>query len=130
MINTLRLMLIFSGMLTASLSNKILAQDKKPYIRVGKIVIDSTHLESYKAALKEEMEAAVRIEPGVLTLYSVYDKNNPTYVTVFEIYASVEAYKLHIQTPHFIKYKTTVKEMVKSLELTDVLPIALETKSK
>src|SRR5215210_8674849 len=110
--------------------NKKATENKSHYIRVGKIVIDSIQLESYKAAIKEEMEASVRLEPGVLTLYSVHDKDNPSNVTVFEIYASVAAYQSHIQTPHFLKYKTTVKDMVKSLVLTDVTPIVLATKPK
>jgi quinol monooxygenase YgiN len=93
-------------------------------------VVDSAQLENYNAALKEHAEAAVSREPGVLTLYAVADKDNPTHVTVFEIYSSVAAYKSHIQTRHFLKYKTTVKDMVKSLVLTDVTPIVLETKSK
>ena len=74
------------------------------------------------------MEAAVLKEPGVLALYAVYDKGSPTHVTVFEIYADENAYKLHIQTPHFLNYKHSVEGMVKSLELTDVVPIALEAK--
>jgi quinol monooxygenase YgiN len=104
------------------------AQDKTQYIRIAKIVVDTGQLESYKAALKEHAEAAVSKEAGVLTLYAVYDKEKATNVTVFEIYASVDAYNFHILTPHFIKYKTTVKDMVKSLVLTDVIPIALEAK--
>jgi hypothetical protein len=32
--------------------------------------------------------------------------------------------------PHFLKYKATVQDMVKSLELIDVIPIALESKTK
>ena len=116
-------------MLTSSFNNTF-AQNKNPYVRIAKIVIDSAQLENYKIALKMHAEAAVSKEPGVLTLYAVYDKDNPTHVTVFEIYASVDAYNTHIQTPHFIKYKTTVKDMVKSLVLTDVIPIALETKQK
>ena len=124
------LFLILFIVLTFSRSNQVLAQNKSQYIRIAKIMIDAAQLESYKAALKEHAEAAVRKEPGVLTLYAVYDKDSSTHVTVFEIYASVEAYKSHIQTPHFIKYKTTVKDMVKSLVLTDVVPIALETKPK
>jgi 4-carboxymuconolactone decarboxylase len=116
-------------MITAFSNNSAFAQDTR-YIRIAKIAVDSTQMESYKAALKEGIETAVRTEPGVLTLYAVYDKNNPTRVTVFEIYASEEAYKLHIQTAHFKKYKSTVENMVKSLELTDVAPIALETKPK
>ena len=121
--------LILISMLTSSFNNTF-AQDKTPYVRIAKIMIDSAQLDNYKAALKEHAEAAVSKEPGVLTLYAVYDKEHPTNVTVFEIYANVPAYQSHIQTAHFLKYKSTVKDMVKSLVLTDVVPIALETKSK
>ncbi|HVM87638.1 MAG TPA: putative quinol monooxygenase [Puia sp.] len=100
------------------------------YMRVARIVVDSAQLENYKTALKEGMHAAVTNEPGVLSLYAVYDKNNPTHVTVFEIYADENAYHLHTQTAHFKKYKETVKDMVQSLELTDVAPIALQAKPK
>lgn len=113
-----------------SFSGSTFAQDEKPYVRIAKIVVDTAQLDNYKAALKEHAEAAVSKEPGVLTLYAVCDKEHPANVTVFEIYASVSAYQAHIQTPHFLKYKNTVKDMVKSLVLTDVVPIALETKPK
>jgi quinol monooxygenase YgiN len=99
-------------------------------VRIAKLQIDSAQLENYKAALKEHAETAVRVEPGVLTLYAVYEKNNPTHVTVFEIYASQEAYHAHLQTSHFLKYKTSTKDMVKSLELVETIPIALESKFK
>ena len=104
------------------------AQAQSQYIRIAKIIIDARQLEPYKAALSEHAKAAVSNEAGVLSLYAVYEKNKPTHVTVFEIYASVDAYNFHIQTSHFLKYKATVKNMVKSLTLTDVIPIALETK--
>jgi quinol monooxygenase YgiN len=85
-------------------------------------------VESYKEALKEHAETAVRVEPGVLMLYAVYEKEHPNHVSVFEIYANVDAYNFHIKTPHFLKYKAAVQDMVRSLELTDVVPIALEAK--
>jgi quinol monooxygenase YgiN len=65
----------------------------------------------------------------VLTLYAVYEKDHPTHVTVFEIYANADAYKAHLKTPHFIQYKTSTKDMVKSLELIETVPIALESKT-
>ena len=99
-------------------------------VRLAKLVIDSTQLESYQTALKEEIEASVRLEPGVLTLYAVAAKNNPTHITILEIYADTNAYKAHLQTPHFIKYKTSTKEMVKSLELTEVTPLIPSMKIK
>lgn len=122
---------IFAAAILLSLySGDTSAQDNSNYIRIARIIVDSTKLESYKTALKEGIEAAVRIEPGVLRLYAVYEKNNPTHITVFEIYADENAYKSHIQTAHFNKYKNTVKDMVKSLELVDVAPIALKAKNK
>ena len=108
----------------------VFGQEKNQMVRMAKLVIDLTQLENYKTFLKEEIETSLRVEPGVLTLYAVYDKNNPAHVTVFEIYADEEAYKSHIQTPHFKKYKDGTKDMVKSLELSEVIPIALKTKGK
>lgn len=102
---------------------------QEPYVRIAKIVVDSAQIENYKAALKEGIETAVRVEPGVLRMYAVYDKNQPTHVTVFETYASKEAYEFHIQTPHFSKYKTGTLSMVKSLELVDVVPIVFKAKA-
>lgn len=123
-------MIILTSIAALFCSPKAFAQSKASYMRIANIVIDSTKLESYRSALKEGIETAVRTEPGVLSLYAVYEKNNPTHVTVFEIYADDEAYKSHIQTAHFKKYKNTAKGMVKSLVLVDVAPIALEAKPK
>ncbi len=80
-------------------------------VRLAKLVIDSTQLESYKALLKEEIESSVRLEPGVLTLYAVSEKNNPSHITILEIYADSAAYQAHLQTPHFIKYKNSYKNV-------------------
>jgi len=117
-------------MAVVMISGNAFAQNNSHYMRIAKIVVDSTKLESYKSALKEGIESAVRIEPGVLSLYAVYDKKNPTHVTVFEIYADEKAYQSHIQTAHFKKYKNAAQDMVKSLELVDVGPIALESNKK
>ncbi|WP_343303561.1 antibiotic biosynthesis monooxygenase family protein [Chitinophaga niabensis] len=105
-----------------------MAQQSKLKIRIAKIEIDPTYLTAYQAALAEHAEAAVKVEPGVLTLNAVYDKEHPTHVTVFEIYASEEAYQKHLKTDHFLKYKNGTLKMVKSLQLTDVEPISLQTK--
>ena len=115
-------------MVTSVFCNNSFGQDKNLIVRIAKLQIDPVQLESYKAVLKEQIETAVRVEPGVLTLYAVYEKANPTYVTVFEIYANSDAYKAHLETAHFKKYKRATKEMVKSLELVETVPIALAAK--
>ena len=99
-------------------------------VRLAKIVIDSAQLDSYSALLKEEIQTSIRMEPGVLTLYAVSEKNNPTHITILEIYADSSAYRSHVQTPHFLKYKTGTKDMVRSLELVETIPLIPDMKIK
>jgi quinol monooxygenase YgiN len=105
-------------------------ETQRPYVRVAQIEIDPAQLENYKAIAKEQIEAAIRVEPGVLTLYAVAEQDNPARVVVFEIYADLEAYRAHIETPHFKKYKVDTQQMVKSLKLVDTVPIILGAKAK
>lgn len=95
------------------------AQKSDTMYRIAKIKVDGSQLEKYKSALHEQMNAAIKLEPGVLSYTAVSDKKDPTLITIFEVYASQEAYQSHIQAPHFKKYKETVKDMVLSLELID-----------
>jgi 4-carboxymuconolactone decarboxylase len=125
-----RLQILASWTLILFLSGSAAAQPKTQMVRLAKLQIDPAQLDSYKSFLTTEIETSIRIEPGVLTLYAVAEKNNPAHITILEIYADTAAYKLHIQTPHFIRYKTGTKNMVKSLELIEALPIALGTKQK
>ncbi|WDF81135.1 putative quinol monooxygenase [Mucilaginibacter sp. KACC 22773] len=96
------------------------AQRDKRMIRMAKIEVDTNQLEAYHAALLEQMHTAIRKEPGVLSYYAVADKKDPSKITIMEIYADSAAYKRHIATTHFKKYKTTVEHMVKKLELVDL----------
>ena len=111
-------MVFLAVMLTFNI--KLMAQEKMQMVRLAKIKVDSLQLEKYNAALREQMTTAIRTEPGVLTYYAVADKNDPSNITILEIYADKAAYEIHIQTPHFKKYKEAVKNMVQSLELVDV----------
>lgn len=92
-------------------------------VRLSKITIDPAQLDNYNAFLKEEIEASMKLEPGVLTLYATAEKDAPHKVTILEIYADQSAYESHLQTPHFKKYKQGTIEMVKELELVDVTPL-------
>ena len=126
----LTLSILIITMMTFVFCGQTSVQNKKQMVRLAKLVIDSAQLENYNALLKEEIEASVRIEPGVLTLYAVSEKNNPTHITILEIYADTVVYKLHLQMPHFIKYKNGTKNMVKSLELVETVPLVPGMKIK
>ena len=125
----LKRILIAVAMVLASISSAARAQEQNMnYVQVAEIEIDPAQMENYKAAVTEQIETAIRVEPGVLLLYAVSDKENPTHVRVFEVYASVSAYRSHLETAHFKKYKTTTADMVKSLKLNVANPIKLGAK--
>jgi hypothetical protein len=70
-----RQLLALGATMLAMASAPAFAQDRKDsYVRVAEIEIDPLQLDAYKAAVKEQIEAAVRLEPGVLALYAVTDK--------------------------------------------------------
>ena len=98
-------------------------------VRIAEIEIDANYLEEYVSILKEEAEASVRLEPGVICIFPMFQKENPTRIRLLEIYADQDAYKAHLQTPHFKHYKTTTLNMVRSLELIDMEAIDAETMS-
>lgn len=92
-------------------------------VRLSKITVDADRLDEYNAYLKEEIEASMRLEPGVLTLYAVAEKDAPNRITILEIYANRTAYESHLKTPHFQKYKQGTIEMVEDLVLTNTQPL-------
>jgi quinol monooxygenase YgiN len=99
-------------------------------VRISEIQIDPARLDEYNGILKEESEASVRLEPGVIAIFPMYQREHPTEVRILEIYASRAAYQSHIQSPHFLKYKSRTVPMVRSLKLIDMETIDPATMSK
>lgn len=104
------------------------AQESKQMVRLAILTVDSIQLNAYSKALNEQMNAAIKLEPGVLTYYAVAEKSAPNRITILEIYADTAAYQSHIKTAHFLKYKDIVKDMVTSLNLVDVTLIGVARK--
>ncbi len=98
-------------------------------IRISEIEIIPEFLYEYKSILKEEASASVKLEKGVIAIFPMFQQKNPTQIRIVEMYADKEAYQSHLQTPHFLKYKTSTLKMVKSLNLVDMESLDKETMS-
>lgn len=105
-----------------------MATQNNQMVRIAEIEVDPHFLNEYKALLAEEIEASIRLEPGVLFLHAVTLKEQPCVIRVFECYASREAYERHLTTPHFLKYKTGTLHMVKALRVIETDPVMLASK--
>ena len=99
-----------------------------PVVRLAELDIDPAHLDSYKRLLTEEIEASVSLEPGVLALYAVTVKNSPCAIRITEIYRDQQAYAAHLQSPHFLKYKSLTAPMIRALRLIETDPLILRAK--
>ena len=129
--NARQLLISSASALTLTFSAPALAQEAQArYVRLAELEIDPAQLERFHVAIKEGIEAAIRLEPGVLVLYAVSEKESPTKVRVFEVYTDAKAYETHLQTPHFRKFRDTTEKMVTSRKLLDAVPIALGAKPR
>lgn len=97
---------------------------------ISEIEIHRNSLPAYKVILEEEAEASMRLEPGVISIFPMYEQQDSTKIRILEIYANREAYEAHLKTPHFLKYKTTTLSMVKSLQLIDMNALDDKTMTK
>lgn len=99
-------------------------------VRLSKIEVYPEYLDDYLKFASEVGRTSVKEEKGVITLYSVQEQKNPCLITILEIYADTAAYRSHIASEHFQKYKKGTLHMVKSLELVDCNPLVPEMKIK
>ena len=92
-------------------------------VRIAEIEVYPEHLEAYLAAGRAVGAESVAKEPGVICIFPMQKKEQPTQIRIVEIYRNEAAYKAHLETPHFKKYKTGTLHMVKSLHLAPMQPL-------
>ncbi|MGO7860164.1 putative quinol monooxygenase [Rhizobium ruizarguesonis] len=128
----LRTFLVAATMALAPLAaHTALAQEvASPVIRIAELEIDPAQMVAYSAAVKEEMEQSVRVEPGVLALYAVAIKGQPNHLRFFEMYTDEAAYEAHRDSPHFRKYVETTQNMITSRKLFETDNFQLSAKSR
>lgn len=97
-------------------------------VRIADLRIDPDRLAAYRAALSDHIAAAVRDEPGVIFLLAVADRDDPARIRVTEGYADEDAYRSHLNAPHFLRYKQGTADMVLSLTLAETDPVCLAAK--
>ena len=92
-------------------------------VRIAEIEVHPEWLEAYLAAAGTVGAESVAKEPGVVCIFPMQMKESPTSIRILEIYRSEEAYKEHLATSHFRKYKEGAPHMIKSLELVPMRPL-------
>ena len=107
----------------ANQQNKEKGEKNMFVVRIAEIEVHPDWLEAYLAAAGTVGAESVAKEPGVICILPMQKKESPTFIRIVEIYRSEEAYKEHLATPHFRKYKEGTPHMIKSLELVPMRPL-------
>lgn len=103
--------------------------DAKRLVRIAELVIADDYIAEYRTLLADEIDASLASEPGVLSLQAVFVQDAPSQIRLLEVYADEAAYLSHLQSPHFLKYKSATAHMVRDLRLLPVTPIRLHLAS-
>lgn len=99
-------------------------------VRISEIEVYPEYLDKYLSYAKEVAKKSVENEKDVISIYPMSVINNNTQIRILEIYRNQEAYKNHIASPHFKKYKEGTLHMVKTLNLVDTYQLCPENFNK
>ncbi len=93
-------------------------------VRISEIEVYPEYLDEYLTFAQEAAENSVKKEKGVVSIYPMMVIKDNNQIRILEIYKNREAYKKHIASDHFQKYKQGTLHMVKSLDLVDTYQLS------
>ncbi|MDO4160054.1 MAG: antibiotic biosynthesis monooxygenase family protein [Prevotellaceae bacterium] len=100
-----------------------MASDNEMLVRISEIEVFPEFINEYLDFARNVGETSVREEPGVIAIFPMIQKRDSCQIRIVEIYRDNAAYKHHITTNHFQKYKQGTLKMVKTLDLVDMFPM-------
>ncbi len=120
------IILLFIGITSSAIAANIQLKDKNNgmLVRISEIEIYPQYLNEYLIFAKEVAEISIKKEKDVISIYPMMLIKDNNQIRILEIYKNEEAYKKHIASEHFQKYKKSTLHMVKSLELADTYQIS------
>lgn len=107
----------------------VVAQGNAPIVRIFEFVIAQGDVKQILDVGRINIETSVRDEPGVLSMYCVLDKEDPTKMIVVEVYRDPAAYQSHVDSAHFKAFIVAIQGKVISRQVTETHPAALGAKA-
>ena len=80
------------------------------YVVIVKVQMKPEFRKPFLAAMVDNARSSEEKEPGVLQFTVVQDGTDPNRLHLFEVYRDENAFKTHMTTPHFFKWRDTVKD--------------------
>ena len=74
------------------------------------IEIKSGHRRRFMESMLDDAQHSVQDEPGCLRFDVLEDREDADRIFLYEVYEDEAALEAHEQTPHFLRWKETVKD--------------------
>jgi autoinducer 2-degrading protein len=75
--------------------------------------IKPDQFEAFLPLMVQNAQASLTIEDGCRQFDVCTDENRPEEVFLYEVYDDEAAFKVHLTTPHFLKFDAEVAEMIR-----------------
>jgi len=122
--------LIFMGGIPVLAQDLIKDNNNGMIVRISEVEVYPEYLSEYLEYAKEVAKESVKNEKDVVSIYPMAVIKDNTQIRILEIYKNQDAYKKHIASPHFKKYKEGTLHMVKNLNLVDTYQLCPENFNK
>jgi quinol monooxygenase YgiN len=83
------------------------------YVRWSELEVDPAQIDLFRALGRENVRETRRNDPGVLAFYWAGEKNSPNHIRVLEVYADESAYKTHLASAHYQKFRDGSRPLLK-----------------
>lgn len=111
------------AMITATTSHA------EPIIRIFEMHIRPENVEAFTRLGQHNIRQSVNTEQGVLGMYVMTDKDDPSKFYIVEAYADEAAYQAHRASLHFQSWLNGAKDMIVSRKMIETNPVVFGSKA-
>ncbi len=79
-------------------------------VLIVKTQVKPEYREQFIAASLGDAQGSVENEPGCLRFDVIQDEEDPNVIYFYEVYRDQAALDAHVQYPHYVKWRDTVKD--------------------
>jgi quinol monooxygenase YgiN len=109
--------------------NAMAAETNTPVMRIFEFVLAPSDVQRILEVGRKNIETSIREEPGVLSMFSATNKDDPTKLYVVEVYRDQTGYQAHAESAHFKAFLAAIQSKVISRRVTETAPTVLGAKA-
>ena len=87
------------------------------YVVTVDFMINAAHVASFRDAVRAQARNSLEREPGCHQFDVCTDPAEPRRVLLYEIYTDEAAFRVHLESSHFLSFDATVRDWLESKQV-------------